>query len=145
MLFKAARSNAQEESPPMKIVCYFDSLLTERVGFKFKNRQYVINNVDVENYMQITVAYNHLIEMVGNRSEGHALPEDDVYQKYFDLVHPLVPDFSYEDLKKLPFVLLNQLVNLILRQIAGDPSLYETDKKGEKKNPLTPIPLSKLN
>lgn len=127
----------QAQDLSMKILCDFDALVAEKVGFKFKNQLYELHVVDVENYMQITVAYRNLIQMISDRSEASvSLTEDDVYQRYFDLVHPLVPDFLFEDLKKLPFVLLNQLVNLILRQIAGDPSLYE--KKDEKKNPLIP-------
>lgn len=137
MIFRPARTQAQEPTGSMKIICDFDALVSEKVGFKFKNKQYVVNNVDVENYMQITLAYRNLMQMIEERSKGTSLGEDDIYQRYFDLVHPLVPTFSYEELKQLPFVLLNQLVNLILRQIAGDPSLY--DKKDEKKNPLNLI------
>lgn len=134
MLFKPARTNA--EDPNMKILCDFDALVSQTVGFKFKGRNYLVKNVDVENYMQVTLAYRNLLEMVQSRSQGASLEENEVYQKYFDLVHPLVPDFTIEDLKKLPLVLLNQMMNLIFRQLAGDPSLFDKD---EKKNPLNLI------
>jgi len=134
MIFKPARAQA-EPIPQMKIVCDFDALVGEKIGFKFKNKYYLINNVSVENYMQITLAYRNLLEMVTSRSQGDTLPQNEVYHKYYDLIHPLVPDFEFEDLKSLPFFLLNQLIQLVMRQLAGDPGLYDKD---EKKNPLIP-------
>lgn len=132
MLLKPARNNDQD-IPHTKIVCDFDALVQERVGFKFKGKIYLVNSVSVENYMEVTLAYRNLIEMVSNRSEGNVLDQNEVYQKYFDLIHPLVPDFTYADLISLPLALLNQLMNLIFRQIAGDPKLF--DSSDEKKNP----------
>ncbi len=133
--FKPARSEAQKESPEVKILCDFDSILSTSVGFKFKGKVYTLNPVDVESYMKLTLAYRDILQIGEMRAKGIALTEDEVYIKYFNLIHPLTPELPYEDVKKMPFVLLNKLINLILKQLAGDPELY--DNLDEKKNPLT--------
>lgn len=137
-------ATATEETPAnVKLVCDFDSLLSATVGFKFEGKTYIVNALDLENYMQVTLAYKNLTEMIQSRADGQVLTSDDVYQKYYDLVHPLCPTFSYESLKRLPFAMLNHLMNIMLRQVAGDPELFS--KTDEKKNSLNPPPpLSKL-
>lgn len=140
MFTKLKPARTQAESPtPTTIVCDFDSLMSESVGFKFQNKTYVVAALDLENYMQVTLAYKRLMEMISQRSEGESLDMETVYGKYYDLVHPLAPTFAYEDLKKLPFPLLNHLMNLILRQIAGDPTLFDGSSSPEKKNSLNPL------
>lgn len=140
MFTKLKPARTQAGSPtPTTIVCDFDALMSASVGFKFQNKTYRLATLDLENYMQVTLAYKSLMEMISQRAEGQQLDMENVYSKYYDLVHPLAPTFAYEDLKKLPFPLLNHLMNLILRQIAGDPSLF--DGTDEKKNSLNPNPL----
>jgi hypothetical protein len=129
---KPTRSEAKDDN--IKILCDFDALVNERVGFKFKDKTYVVNNMSVENYMQLTLAYKKLVEMINARAEGEILDEEEIYQRYYNLINPLVPDFTFADLRSLPFILLNQLISLVLRQIAGDPALF--DKETQKKNPL---------
>ena len=133
--FKPTRAAEKPEDTDVKIVCDFDAMISQSVGFKFQNRFYKLSNVDVKNYMEVTLAYRDLLQMASSRSEGIVMTQDEIYMKYFNLIHPLVPDFKYESIKKLPFVLLNQLVTLILRQLAGDPELFKGNSE-EKKNPL---------
>lgn len=133
---KPARTQA-ESTPPTKIVCDFDALLSESVGFKFQGRTYTVASLDLENYMQVTLAYKSLVDMIELRSTGQPMTYEEVYGKYYDLIHPLVPDFTYESLTKLPFNLLNHLMNLILKQIAGDPSLLDPEKKNSLIQSLT--------
>ncbi len=135
--FKPAR--AAERHDDIKILCDFDALLTTSVGFKFHGKHYKLENIDVENYMKITVAYRELMLMLETRAKGTSVVDTlNVYKTYYNLVHPLCPDFSIEDLQKMPFVMLNKLIQLILAQIAGDPAIYNDST--EKKNLLNQIP-----
>lgn len=126
-----SRSQAQD---PVRIISDFDSLLTEQVGFKFQGKIHKLTQVDVRNFITVTLAYQKLIQMMSERSEGSELTDQDVYQKYFDLIHPIVPTISFAEMRGMTLVMLNNLVNLVIRQIAGDPTLYEK-KSDEKKNP----------
>lgn len=119
----------------VKVICDFDSLLNADVGFKFQGKTHKLNPIDVKNFMQVTVAYRSLLEMLSKRSEGSDLTEQDIFQAYFDLIHPIAPTISFAEMRGMNLVMLNNLVNLVFRQIAGDPSLYETES-AEKKNPL---------
>jgi hypothetical protein len=129
---RPTRTEAQES---VKIISDFDSLLTEQVGFKFRGKIHVLNPVDVKNFMQITIAYRNLLQMIEARSEGSSLTDDEVYQKYYDLIHPIVPSITYAEMRAMTLVMLNNLINLVFRQLSGDPSLYEKD---EKKNLFKP-------
>ncbi len=138
MFTKFKPTRAAERHDDIKILCDFDALLTTSVGFKFQDKHYKLENVDVENYMKITVAYRELMIMLEDRSKGTVVDTFHVYKTYYNLIHPLCPDFAYEDLQKLPFVMLNKLIQLILAQIAGDPEIFSTST--EKKNLLNQIP-----
>lgn len=132
---RPTRFEAQSEG--VKIVSDFDALINEKVGFKFNNKIYVLKPVDLENFMILTLAYQDIVKMVSDRSQGKEMTQDEVYECYFRFIHPLVDEFTYQDLRALPIVLLNNLVNLIMRQLAGDPTLYsEKDPNTQKKNPL---------
>lgn len=130
--FMPARAEVEE---PIKILSDFDALIAQKVGFKFHGKVYVLNAVNVENFMSMTLAYQELLKMVGDRSQPTSIEDNEIYEKYFNLINPIVPDFSYADLRSLPVVLLNNLVNLVLRQLAGDPKLYENQDSSQKKNP----------
>jgi hypothetical protein len=124
MNLKPART---EHTGSMKVICDFDALVNERVGFKFKNKYYAINNLTVETYMQVTLAYKNLYEVTQKRAKGTEYDQEKIYQIYFDFIHPLVPDLTYADLRQLSFVLMNQLISLVLRHVAGDPDLFNKD------------------
>ena len=133
-LFMPARAQAQHDQiPDVKIVCDFDSVLSQRVGFKFQGRVYQMEPVTVENYMKVTLAYRDLLDMAQGRAQGVAMKQDEIYLRYFELIHPLVPEFSYETLKQLPFTALNQLINLVIKNLSGDNS-YLNKQEVEKKN-----------
>lgn len=130
--FKPARSEAMEE--PIKIISDFDALIAQKVGFKFNGEIYEIQPVDVENFMKVTMAYQNLLKMFENHHESPIEDDNTIYEAYFALVQPLVPKFKWADLRSLKILQLNALMNLILRQLSGDPSLYGDSQ--EKKNPL---------
>ena len=129
--FKPARAQAQ---PPksMKIICDFDALDEQQIGFIFKGKGYVIKSLTVENFKNVTLAYNRFIDVVNKRSQGEDLPSDTVYESYYDLIKEVVPDFKYADLVGLDFNKLKQLMCLVLRTVGGDPTLYESGD--QKKN-----------
>ena len=124
-----------EYEPQVKIISDFDSILSEQVGFKFRGVTHILKPVDVKNFMKMTLAYQNLLKMIQNRSEGNPLTEDEVFERYFDLISPIVPSISYPEIRGMSLVMLNNLVNLVFRQLSGDPTLHET---AEKKNPLNP-------
>jgi hypothetical protein len=128
---KPARTEAE---PGVKILLDFDALLKRRVGFKMHGKTYIINDIDVGNYMEVTAAYRDIVEIVSKRSQGEEVDRDEIYERYYKLVHELCPEFSYADLRALNFSGLNHLLSLIFRQIAGDPALTADD--AQKKNPL---------
>jgi hypothetical protein len=140
--FKPARS-AAEAPQNMKVLVDFDGFIDKSIGFKLKGKYYIINNITVENYMKVTLAYKNLLDVMSKRSNGEETDHEDVYETYFQLVSPLVPELTFAELSALPFPGLNQLLTLILRQIAGDPELAKEIE--EKKNPQKPISSSMLN
>lgn len=132
MRLRPARTQALDS---VKILSDFDSMVTEEVGFKFMGKIHILKPVSVENFMRITIAYRKLIDMLQKRSQGEALTDKEVFQRYYDLIHPIVPTIQIDQIESMTLVMLNNLVNLVLRQISGDPTLYDSD---QKKNPLIP-------
>lgn len=132
MMFKLRPARTEHE-PQVKIISDFDSILSEQVGFKFHGKVHVLRPVDVKNFMKMTLAYQNLLKMIQDRSEGTPLTSDEVFEKYFELISPIVPSIRYPDIRSMTLVMLNNLVNLVFRQLSGDPSLADST---EKKNSL---------
>lgn len=128
---------AREKHPTVKILSDFDKMVSESVGFKFHGKVYVMKPVNVGNFMSVTLAYQGIIQMMSDRSEGKGLNDEDVYLKYFDLISPIVPEITFAEVRSMTLVVLNQLINLIYRQLAGDPSLYSDVEKKKFLNPPT--------
>lgn len=118
----------------VSLIADLDAFKSEKVGFKFNDVVHILKPVTVDQMMEMELARVKLVHMLRERSDGLPLSGDDVYQRYYDFIHPIVPSLTYAELRAMNVVQLNNILNLVFRQLTGDPTLYS-----EKKNPLIPI------
>lgn len=116
----------------VKVISDLDDLVSEDVAFVYKGKTYVLNPVTAEDMMKMEVARAKLVLMLTGRADGLALPPDEIYERYFELISPIVKDLTYPDIRSMNVVQLNALLNLVFRQLTGDPELYGEKKKTMK-------------
>lgn len=126
MNLKPARTQAEA---PISVIADLDALTEEKVGFKFKGKIYVLNPVTAEEMMQMELARVKLLTMLNYKAEGLILENDEVYERYYELIHPIVPELPYAELRVMSVMVLNSLMTLVMRQLTGDPTLYEKKKR----------------
>jgi hypothetical protein len=118
----------------VSLIADLDAFKSDKVGFKFNNVVHILRPVTVDQMIEMELARIKLVHMLNERLNGLALSGDDVYQRYFDFISPLVPSLTFPELREMTVIQLNNLLNLVFRQLSGDPTLYT-----QKKNPLIPI------
>lgn len=121
---------ATKHTKPISLIADLDALVSESVGFRLNGKTYVLKPVTAEELMKMEVARLKLITMVQARGEAPLLPNDEVYERYFEFINCIVdPLITIQEIMSMSVVQLNAVINLVFRQLAGDSSLYE------KKNP----------
>lgn len=127
---------AQKQDEKVSLISDLDALVSEKVGFKLNGVVHVLNPVTAEQMMVMELARIKLVHMLNERIDGLALSGDDVYERYFEFISPIVPSLSYPELRTMTVAQLNNVLNLVFRQLSGDPTLYENS---QKKNPQTQL------
>lgn len=127
MKLRPARSQAEAEKP-ISVIADLDALTEEKVGFKFHGKVYVLRPVTAEEMMNMELARIKLVTMLQAKGDGLLLNSDEVYERYFELINPIVPDLPYAELRAMSVMVLNSLLSLVMRQLTGDPTLYEKKK-----------------
>ena len=132
MLQKLMPARETPEETPVKILCDFDKLRKARTGFIWKGKTYTFNRVTPANYMDVTLAWNKVVEIQLARSQGKTVNQEDVWETYYACLSILVPEFTFAEFKMCDFSQLNKMMALMNQTIAGDTSLFEDT---QKKNP----------
>lgn len=118
------------EFKQVTLIADLDALVNERVGFKLNQKTYILKPVTAEDLMEMERARRKLVLMVESRGEGVILPQDEIYERYFDFINCVVtPGLTMAEVQALTLTQLNALTNLIFRQLAGDASLFEKKKQ----------------
>jgi hypothetical protein len=128
MKLRPARTQAEAERP-ISVIADLDALTQEKVGFKFHGKIHVLNPVTAEQLMEMELARVKLVTMLNARAEGLVLSSDEIYQRYFDVVHPIAPTLTYAEIKSMDVMTLNSILTLVMRQLTGDPTLYQKKKE----------------
>lgn len=128
MKLRPARTQAEAQKP-VSVIADLDAFTEESVGFKFQGMIYVLKPVTAEEMMNMELARIKLVTMLQAKGEGLFLSSDEVYERYFELINPIVPDLPYAELRAMSVMALNSLLSLVMRQLSGDPTLYEKKKE----------------
>ena len=108
------------QSQPVKIIADLDDLTSQRVGFKFNGKQFIIEPMTTENFIALAVALNEMDVFLKSKSgenEKHEL--DEVYEKYYELTKALCHNIKFEHIKSMTVAQLHALMHLIIRHVTG--------------------------
>lgn len=124
----------QNPQEPVSLIADLDALISEKIGFKLNGQIHVLQPITAEQMMEMELARVKLLAMLNARGDGLALDGNEIYERYFEVIHPIVPTLEFAELLTLKVVQLNNLLTLVFRTLAGDPTLYDDS---QKKNPLS--------
>lgn len=120
---------AREEAQYARIIHDLDAIDADPVGFKWKNRNYVITNLKVGQGMRISLAYSKLVDLEMKISEGKEVSSVDLARAYYDVLSEVIPDITPSEILEMGQNRINMVLNLIARKLSGDPSLVEEIQK----------------
>lgn len=120
---------ARDASKPLKIIHDLDIVDSENFGIKWKGIEYPIHSLTVGQGMQMTLAYQKLVDVEMRLSQGERIEPLEVAQTYSNLFSIVMPGISAQDVLEMGQNRVNTVLSLISRILSGDPSLLDTVKK----------------
>jgi hypothetical protein len=112
------------------VVADLDKLIAEPVAFKFQGKVYTLEPVSTRIFMQLADSLGKAQALVKAQVAGESVTSDEIYLTYVDVVKPLCPEFGIEVLKKMTLPQVHALINLVMKQVTGQPmNLDESEKK----------------
>ena len=125
------------QKPSVTVVADLDALISEPIGFQFKGRVYEIKPVDTATFMRTTNALGKIQELLGKRTQGDKIEDEEIYKAYDELITPLCPKFGYQNIKSATLAQLFAVVNLIIKQLTGQTTSSSETTVDEKKKSLS--------
>lgn len=121
----------------VKMIADFDDLISQKIGFKYLGRMYVIEPMTTYNFMLATKALQDLQTTLNSRTD-EAFQEDQVYEVYHKFISTLCPEITYADIRKGTISQLHGLLNLMVRHITGQTNeeMEKSPESEEKKKTL---------
>lgn len=127
------------QKPAVKVIADLDSIVSQPIGFRFMGKDYVIEPVTTEKFMQIAGALERMQNIAKEHAENKGITQEDVYESYHDFIKSLCPKITVKDLRSMALPQLHAVINLMIRHITGqtdDQMVGESEIHSEKKKTL---------
>jgi len=122
---------SRKRSSGSDIIADLDDIVTKPVAFRVNGKVFKVQPVDVGSFLEIANVLAELENLMKERSRGGTQTTDEqVYQIYFDFVHPLCKEIKLKDIRAMKIPQLHGMVNLVIQHMTG--RLHD-DGPGEKK------------
>lgn len=127
VLTKIMPSRAQAQDT--QVVADLDDLIARPVGFRFRGRVYQLAPVSTRKFMEMANLLGEIQTMIKSQSEGAGITENEIYQAYHRYISVLCHQFTTEMLKSMTLPQVHALLNLVIKQVTGQPMNLDTDEK----------------
>lgn len=122
---------AREEAKPIRIIHDLNIIDSERIGVKWKDKTYSIEDLKVGQGMKISLAYSKLIDLEMKLSAGEIVEPTTLANAYYDVLSVVISDITPSEIMEMGQNRINMILSLISRKITADPTLAE--EIGKKK------------
>lgn len=121
------------QASTVKIIADLDSLVSQRIGFRFAGKDFVVEPVSTGSFIRISQTMAEFQELLLKKDDASAgVTEARIYEAYYRWISVLCPAISLRDIQAMKIVQLHALMNLMIRHITGQTQEPTPDL--EKKN-----------
>lgn len=107
---------SRSEHTPVKVIADLDALISQPIGFKYLGKDFIIDPMTTENFIQITKALHDM--EVALKADG--MDQDAIYLTYYNFIHALCKSITLSDIKKAALPQLHALMALLIKHIKGE-------------------------